>query len=258
VLVLSLSACAGSPGEERIVASQARSETADDAGRARRDRDAGSSDAPPDASAWQPLGANESFAGRSLQEWAVEWARFAVSQTSCDSGDFDPDGSFCGLYQDPEAPLFFFNIGETGTERTRCVVPAGKAILVPVLSMAGDNGGVPAEEQLTDTELEELIADVHASGRDLSLWVDRVEVTGLERWSVGPSEFSYIVPPEPNYYSCNGYEDVHGTIAPAYVAGYFVLLPPPPVGTHTLEYGGTQTLYETDFVNDVTTTFTVE
>jgi hypothetical protein len=208
-------------------------------------------------SGWRPLEPGEEYAGRSQEQWAVEWARWSYAQTSCASPVVDADGSLCALYQDPEAPVFFLPTGLLGPIRTRCPVPAGKSILVPILMFTNDNGGVAPDEQLSDDELVRSVTDVKDSMRDLALRVDGEALTGLEQAAVGPTRFGYTVPPEPNWYSCNGMVGVEGPIEPSWLAGYFVLFPPPNAGMHSLEYGGTGTYWGNDFVRQVRLEFAV-
>jgi hypothetical protein len=212
----------------------------------------------PDSSAkWLPLAPTELFSGRTLDEWAIEWVRWTYSATSCDSTALDEDGSKCGLYQPANAPLFFFDNGPPVTTRTLCVVPAGEAILVPLVPFSIDNAGVAPAETLDDTDLERTASEVKASMRDLRLRVDGADVAGLTDWGIGPTEFDYVLPSAPNWYSCNGYTGIEGKIAPAFVAGFFVLLPPPAAGSHSLEYAGALT-YMGEQASVVKTTFTVE
>jgi hypothetical protein len=167
--------------------------------------------------------------------------RWSFSQTSCDSSNFDPDGSMCRLYQDdPQLPVFFMAYAPSKHPRMHCTVPRGRALLVPLANFFSDDGGAPKTR--TAAQLEEVATKVLESVRDLRLRVDGEEIEGLERYVVRPTHYSYNVPAEPNWYSCNGYKGVADTvIEPAVLTGYFVVLPPPELGSHELEYGGVLT-----------------
>jgi hypothetical protein len=224
--------------------------------------DAGADAAASSASAivdaeWSPLAADASFEGKSLQDWIVAWARWGYAQTSCDDPAFDKDGSQCGLYQDPDSPVFFLATGDVGTERTLCEVPAGKAILVPLATTSWDNAGTDDADQLSEQQLREQVAGIVDSIVELSLRVDEREVADLSAYVVGPYKFSYTVPPKPNWYTYNGYPSVEGKVDPSFVGGAFVLLPPPTRGRHELHYRGALYVYGMKSENSVTMTLTV-
>jgi hypothetical protein len=214
---------------------------------------------PGDTSDWRPFPPSEMYEGRRLTEWATEWVRWHYAQTDCSVDTaFDADGSFCDYYQKPESPVFFLDSGMPVTTRTECVIPAGKAIVLPLADDIIDNAGVAVEEQWTEQEMTELITSEMESMRDFMLTVDGVAIDNLSEWSVETTQFDYELPPEPNWYSCNGMPGVTGKVMPAFFNGYFVVLPPPSPGTHTLEYASTLTSAGHDYSAHVKTTFTVE
>lgn len=204
---------------------------------------------------WKPFEPTAVYEGRTLREWAVEWVRWSNAPTDCETPAFDDDGSLCGLYQDPESPVFFLQLGDEKTVRTRCEIPRDKAVLVPLFGVYLDKLGVWPDADTPDEELERMVADALASARDLKLSVEDYAIQGLKEWSVGLTKFDYNVPPEPNLYSCTGFPGITGNVSPAYMSGIFLLFPPPPPGTHTLEYGGLATLDGDDVSSYVTTTF---
>jgi len=197
--------------------------------------------------AWRPLDPDEPFEGKSLSEWAVEWMRWSFSQDSCESSTFDPDGSQCLLYQDdPDLSVFYMAYAPSEHPRTRCKVPRGRAIVVPLANFWFDNVGAMTIK--TAAELEQDAAKALESIRDLKLRIDGESITDLERFIVQPTQFSYRVPPAPNWYSCNGTEDVGDiTVEPAVLTGYYALLPPPELGVHEIEYGGALTYEGEDY-----------
>jgi hypothetical protein len=197
--------------------------------------------------AWRPLDPDQPYRGKSLSEWAIEWMRWAFSQDSCDSSTFDPDGSQCRLYQDdPELPVFHMAYAPSEHPRTLCTVPRGRAIIVPLANFWFDNIG--QSDPKTAAELEQDAAQALESIRDLQLRVDGETISDLERFIVQPTQFSYRVPPAPNWYSCNGTEDVGDiTVEPAVLTGYYAVLPPPELGPHEIEYGGALTYEGEDY-----------
>jgi hypothetical protein len=207
-------------------------------------------------SAWAPLTANESFEGKTLAEWGVEYQRWKFSPTSCEMPLFDQDGSQCDLYQPPDGP-FFLDFSPTDRVRTKCRIPAGKAIIVPIMTVSNDNASVDppnSEKQLVDDAVS--ILD---SMRDLALCVDGKSIEDLEDRKIEPTRFAYTLPPAPNYYSCTGRDGVEDrTIEPAFFAGYMAVFPPPAPGVHELQYAGVVTIGSNEYALDTRTRFVVE
>ena len=208
---------------------------------------------------WQPLAPDADFADRTLSDWANAWVRWSNAPTDCDVNPaFDVDGSMCDQFQPQDSPVFFLQGGDVDTVRTRCVVPSGKAIFVPLAGFYVDNAG--REPPLDDAALEAEANIWLESVRDLTLTVDGAAVGGgLDPWVVAPVRGDYELPPEPNVYTCVGLPGVTGRIAPAYAGGAFVVLPPPEPGMHTIEYGGTLTTAQgDDILSYVKATFMVQ
>lgn len=200
---------------------------------------AGCDDSAPVTEVWLPLSAGEVYAEKGLEQWAIGWARWSFSQTSCvPAFSLDRDGSSCELYQDPQSPVFFLAAGPPTTVRKRCKVPGDKALVVPLMTYSTDNAGRPEAEIKSEPELEAEAAAVKATMSGLRLVVDGREIRDLDGRGVGPTKFSYEVPPAPNWYSCLHRLDFTGSVEPAFITGYFVVLPPAPEGAHVLEYAG--------------------
>jgi hypothetical protein len=189
-----------------------------------------------------PLDPSEVVDGRSHRDWAEAWVRWTNDATSCEEAFADEDGAWCANFQASEAPVFFMQMGDNETHRTQCVVPAGKYIFVPVLGMYDDDAawdGPPRDE----AQLEQDVTALLESMRDLSLRFDGVEPErDLSDYSIGgPYLMQYQLPPKPNIYSCNGTDVGDRVIDPVFFGGVFAVFPPPTVGQHVLEYGGTVT-----------------
>jgi hypothetical protein len=131
-------------------------------------------------------------------------------------------------------------------------------LVIPLAARMADNAGVPEADQLSEDELRAYAEQAHASMTDLLLVVDGKPVEDLASYAVHPTRFSYELPPEPNWYSCNQTPGVTGRVEPAFITGYFVVLPPPEPGAHTLEYGGVTRIDGAPDSSHVRTTFTVQ
>jgi hypothetical protein len=214
--------------------------------------------APAIGAAWEPLAADKSFEDKSLDEWLVEWKRWAFSQTDCDSPTYDPDGSQCGLYQDRDGPVFFMDFSADETKRTECRVPRGKAIVVPLATVWQDNVGM--EEPYTDEELEKIVTKSFDSMRDFEIEADGVSYEERATdYAVAPRPFTFDLPPTPNWVSCNGWGEIGGLQDErGWIAGYLMVFPPPEPGRHELRYAGVTTYEEDEYYLGVTTSFVVD
>jgi hypothetical protein len=209
------------------------------------------------ASDWAPVPSDEPFAGKSLAEWGVAYMRWRFSPTSCDIPVYDQDGSMCGLYQDPDSPVVIFDYSVTNRLRTKCRIPAGKGIVVPIITFANDNLEVdpPKSEELLVKETLEVLETM----RDLELRVDGNAVTDLDERRIEPTKHDYEIPPAPNWFSCTGTPGVEDmTVAPSFFAGYVAVFPPPEPGVHELQYAGVVSVDNESYALDTRTRFLVE
>lgn len=208
------------------------------------------------------LAPGDSYEGKTLEEWGIEYVRWYYAQTSCDDPVYDDDGSLCALYQDPDSPMFFFARAPFSTarasvvRRTECHVPADKALFVPVAAFFNDNAGVVPP--LSDAEVEQSVIDAKESMRSMVLKADGVEVEDLEDRGVGVVSFSYRVPPAPNWYACSDQDVVDTTVEPSYLGGYFAVFTPPEPGEHELEYASVLTYDSMNLAFHVRSSFVVD
>lgn len=210
---------------------------------------------------WAPLSPVELYAGRDLPAWAVEWGRWVYARTGCELPEQDADGSWCDYDQPEEEPVFFFAAGQPLAVRTKCKVPPGRAIVVPLVAFITDNAGVEPDEHRSDATLRTNAERFSAGVTDLRLVVDGAEQDGSELHAhlIEPTQFSYELPAEPNRYSCRGKPGVTGQVAPAFIAGAFAVLPPPASSQlHTLEYAGLARVDDRVRASHVKATFEVE
>ena len=194
---------------------------------------------------------DEEFAGKNLEQWAVELMHWHYSWTSgqCLNAEDDRDGSRCGFNQPEDSPVFFFascgfsRTPEPVVNRTLCKVPKGKAIMVPIGFVRDDDGGLDEDELRPPAEIEENVDELHETMRGLTLVADQKPVEDLSRYSVGPKAIEVSVGDAPNWYTCAGFDVENTTVAPSYFAGYFALVEPPAVGKHRLEYSSLYSYY---------------
>jgi hypothetical protein len=193
--------------------------------------------------------------GKTYPEWANAWWRWLYETPQhgerCILVDADITGEDCAYGQTD--PHVFFLAGTRGAKvvRTKCVVPKGRAIFLPILNAIQDNAGEPPDEALTEAQMRSAVGGLMNHYAAMSLKVDGVEVD-LAKQRVEAVKFSYTLPPEPNYYSCVGKPGVTGMVGVAYQAGYFAMLAPLPPGPHEIAFNGIiQKTVVGDFVVDV-------
>ena len=123
-----------------------------------------------------------------------------------------------------------FLAGTTGGEATRsCTISSRQSILVPLVnvecSTAENNGDTPAELNKCARELADQFTD-------LILKIDGVPVDNLTKFRVGSPVFTFTAA------QGNVFGIPAGTTR-SVADGYWALIPPLPVGTHAIEFGGT-------------------
>lgn len=146
------------------------------------------------------------------------------------------------------------------SEVTRdCDIPAGKALFFPLVdveaSIIEEMGG--NEEELR--AVANWLADLIVPG-SLFCEIDGTAVQNLADFRVESPLFTIGPLPENNIIESWGYEAPPGTTSQAVSDGYFVMLAPLSVGTHTLHFGGTldaSAEFGAMFILDITYNITV-
>ncbi|HEX6277418.1 MAG TPA: hypothetical protein VFZ53_30455 [Polyangiaceae bacterium] len=181
--------------------------------------------------------------GKSYAEWSGEWVKYfnRVSPPECVNPAMDATGEHCGLYQDPASDVFMLSGNYGGVSlRDACVVPAGKAIFLPLMNIYGDNAGVPEDLLIPDDSIKEYVESNFdlVVVDSLRLSVDGHAVKRLERGAVRSARYTLDLVAGENVYACQML-DVEGRFD-GYVGGYWAMLAPLPKGRHTLVFGGFQ------------------
>jgi hypothetical protein len=201
--------------------------------------------------------------GKTYSEWGAQWWKwfYELPQTAgnCVIPYDDPTGEKCTYGQTGDV---WFLAGTPGgvAVRDKCVIPANKALLIPIVNFAADNGGVPPAQQLDEAGLKAIIEgqmkDVIVP--DLMVVIDGASVPDLGRYRAEPTKLSYTLPPEPNMYTCAGAPGVTGLVDPSFSGGYYIMLPPFSAGKHSVRFVGHGIHAGNDFKLDVTYNLTVQ
>lgn len=174
---------------------------------------------PSHAGALAPLAADRPVDGASQLEWSLRWWQWAFSFDRARSPVADQTGEYCASRQ---AGKVWFLAGTFGSRRTerRCRIPAGSYLFFPLINyVTYRTEGSTERCGLLENEAEQLTDQPQA----LILAVDGVQFEGLAAHRLASRGCFPLVPGGP---------------ADAASNGYYVMLPPLPRGTHTLEFGG--------------------
>lgn len=140
-----------------------------------------------------------------------------------------------------------------------CTIPSGTALFFPLVSaecsQAEGNGTTEAELRDCANFLADFIVP-----SSVFLKIDGTPVTNLGSFRVESPFFTFGPLPENNALQAIGYDAPAGTTSPSVSDGYFAMVKPLSVGTHTLHFGGVVDLTSIGgplFIQDITYTITV-
>lgn len=168
--------------------------------------------------------------GVSYKEWSARWWQWGLSIPTATNPILDDSGAFCNLLQSGSV---WYLAGDFGGSVTRnCSIPAGKAILFPVLNAAfgaavGDCTG-PA-----DCDVNKLRLGAGATVKDpqlLAATLDQVGIPNLIDYRAKSPVFSLTLP-QGAIFGLPG-----GTFTPNVSDGYWVMLQPLTTGAHELNF----------------------
>ena len=140
-------------------------------------------------------------------------------------------GANCAVGQDANV-WFLAGTFATGAVARECMVPAGTAMLVPVINLVYCAFAEDAPETRAEAYVRSQVAIVRNGAAGLSLTVDGKPV---RRVTYEESELFSVTLPEDNLFGLPAETEV----GPCADAGYYALLPPLPVGEHTIRIQGT-------------------
>ncbi len=174
----------------------------------------------------------ETVFGMSYGEWSASWWQYALAFQNGASPIPDTTGQFCNSGQG--GPVFFL-AGAWETVERSCTVPAGKAIFIPLINVECSSVE-PDPFYGPDGQKARACAAVYADGiglNTLKLTVDGRKLSGLEKYRVQSSYYSFVMPATDNYLGVVG-----PTSGWSLSDGYWVMLKPLSPGTHVIHFEG--------------------
>jgi hypothetical protein len=189
--------------------------------------------------------------GKSYGEWGVAWWQWALSIPAATNPLLDNTGEFAGLGQSGSV---WFLAGTFGNAVERSVtIPSGKTLLLPVHqwmfgAIAGDcepsNPGVPCDVPTLRTAAAAAATAVET----MEVTIDGRTVPQVFNYrAVSPDSFSVTLPAN-NVIEFLGLPVPAGTYEPQVSDGYWLMLTPLSVGTHTIRVHAVNSAFGVDYV----------
>jgi hypothetical protein len=170
--------------------------------------------------------------GLSYAAWTAKWWQWVLSIPLKNNPINDNTGKNCAVNQ--SGPVWFLagTTGGAGSDmmpERNCVIPAGKAVLFPILNYGAtfaDEPTIKSEQELVSLAKREM--DIVST---LEVTVDGVKLNGLEKYRVQSPTFEVVLP-ENNLFD--------GTPGPTKGAadGYWLFLEPLDRGKHKIHSFG--------------------
>jgi hypothetical protein len=171
---------------------------------------------PPDS---QPYGLN-------YGEWTAKWWQWAHSIPTERNPQLDDTGEDCAQAQNQTGPIWFLAGTSGGSVDRTCTIPAGKAILFPIVNTIN----IRAASE-TDEELLAVAKNMANSVTTLEASIDGVPLQNLSNYRI-QSPFFNVNLPSDNIFGISG-----GSYR-AVADGYWVFLEPLPPGQHEIRFHG--------------------
>jgi hypothetical protein len=164
--------------------------------------------------------------GLSYGEWTAKWWQWAHSIPTGNNPQLDETGEDCAQAQNQTGPVWFLAGTSGGSAERTCTIPAGKAILLPIINAAYVGTAGETEEEMR-TGVEEYIDTVTT----LEASIDGVPLQNLSNYRIQSPFFNETLPND------NVLGEPEGTYL-AISDGYWVFLEPLPPGQHEIRLRG--------------------
>jgi hypothetical protein len=187
--------------------------------------------------------------GATYAEWAARWWRWALTQPPDVNPLLDPTGEHCASGQSGHV---WFLGGPAPTEsgtvtvNRACTIPTGTALFFPIVNAfyCADPGEPP--ERRTEQYVRSQVDSVEDAAQNLSATINGLAVTDLRRYFEESVLFSIDLPAN------NIFGAPAGIYEPCADAGYYLFVPPLPVGEHTIHFTGTLAGLSLDVIYQIT------
>ncbi len=177
--------------------------------------------------------ANSNAYGKTLGEWSAAWWQWAAAIPADVNPLRDETGENCDL--DQSGPVWFLAGTQFGAAERECTIPAGKAVLFPILNLLFFNcpdEDVPEEEMRAVLEFLTTFFTI-----ELQCTIDGVPLEGLDTYQAQSPAFVMTLP-EDNIFlgNCEGLGGgpPPGEYFPVVSDGWWILHTPFSEGEHEI------------------------
>ncbi|MET0540384.1 MAG: hypothetical protein ABWZ88_01380 [Variovorax sp.] len=174
--------------------------------------------------------------GQSYGRWAAEWWKWVLSVPAAQNplADNDPDGANCAVGQ-VDKVWFLAGSPRSGTVRTKCVVPAGRALFFPLVNNAYFAFPEDPADERTDF-FARTKARCTEAAQFSEVSIDGVQVRNPARYFTGVQGsrspiFKALLPADNVFTQPAGAE-----MNPSAEQGYYLFVWPLPAGRHVIHW----------------------
>lgn len=165
--------------------------------------------------------------GVSYGEWTAKWWQWLLSTPQPNNPLTDTTGKNCG--QNQNGPVWFIPGTEGGAATRTCTIPAGKAILFPIINAECSFSERPTLK--TESDLSQCAKSQNNPTTNLQASVDGVNLQQLDKYRVTSPLFNLTFPAK------NIFGSPVGTTQ-AVADGWYVFLQPLASGKHEVHFSG--------------------
>jgi hypothetical protein len=165
--------------------------------------------------------------GKSFNDWAVEWTKWALSIPIKHNPASDLSGYNCAQKQSGEVWFLAGTFG--GFARRRCYVPEGKAIFFPIITK--ECSFKEDYDLKTVDELCKRVKHFIDCVTRLMLTIDGIKVKRLRQYRYHSADFDLVFPKDNVY-------DLKPGPTVSVIDGYWAFLRPLPMGKHLIHFKG--------------------
>lgn len=176
------------------------------------------------------LAPGSTYAGKTIGEWSAEFWKYLLSFPADQNPALDPPGVNRNIGQ--QGPVFFLPGTFDGASVNRnLTVTADKAFLFPLFNFV--NISDPSNPE-TEEQLRVLVTQQIDAVTSLNATIDGVDIPEPELFAHRePSPAFSVTLPDGNIFGAPS-----GVYAPGVSDGYWLLVEPLALGTHTISFGG--------------------